>query len=611
MRFGPRRLPPLTALLLALALPAARAADASDLEEFRTVETAVKARISRTYAPDRPRQPAYLGVHLGDGPGGRPVLAHVEPDSPAARAGLRPGDVLRRAGGKEVTGPATLRELLRARGPGDALPVAVARDGKPVELTVTLGATSRPLTNGPRPILGVQIDARDDGARIAAVTPGSPAAAAKLKEGDLILKVDGVATTGPDGLGAVMSNHKPGDIVTLAVRRDEKDIEVKVTLAAERTRGRRGGRGGMNWDDRQMAYFKRPAYRLAVIPVEYPDIKHNEKVSVAAWEKALFSRNAYAGKGPTGQTVYGSLNDYYQEQSCGAFRVEGKVFDFIRASKRRLAYSEGNRFALLTEALDKLLEREGHDALEGFDGLFFLYAGDRVQTQRGGLYWPHRASVPYKGKRWAYFICPEGGRSMSSISVIAHEFGHLLGLPDLYALPGSPGAEGLGVWCTMSTGHGRDGKPLHFSAWCKQQLGWLEPAVIDPTVKQKLVLRPVEGSRKECFKVLIRPDGGEYLLLENRLRKGFDRDLPGEGLLIWRVVNNRPVLEESHGITTPDGPMRYLGSVPYPSASNNAFTPYTTPSSKPARGDGLPVHITNIRRLPDGRVTFFIGFEYL
>jgi M6 family metalloprotease-like protein len=498
--------------------------------------------------------------------------------------------------------------LLRARGPGDALKVAVARDDKPVEVSVTLGATSRPLTNGPRPILGVQIDAHDDGARIASVTPGSPAAEAKLKEGDLILKVDGASVAGPDGLGAVMSNHKPGDTVTLAVRRDQKDLEVKVTLAAERTRG---GRGGMNWDDRQMGYFTRPAYRLAVIPVEYPDVKHNEKVSVEGWEKALFSRNAYTGKSPTGQPVYGSLNDYYQEQSCGAFRVEGKVFDFVQASKKRSAYAEGNRFALLTESLDKLLEREGDDALQGFDGLFFLYAGDRVQTQRGGLYWPHRSTVSHKGKRWAYFICPEGGRSMSSISVIAHEFGHLLGLPDLYAQPNNPGAEGLGVWCTMSTGHGRDGKPLHFSAWCKQQLGWLEPAVIDPTVQQKLVLRPVEGSRKECFKVLIRPDGSEYLLLENRLRKGFDRDLPGEGLLIWRVVNNRPVLEESHGITTPDGPMRYLGSVPYPSASNNAFTPYTTPSSKPARGDGLPVHITNIRRLPDGRVTFFIGYEYL
>src|SRR5436305_10317004 len=144
MRFGPRCLT--ATLLIGLAVPAARAADASDLQEFRTVETAIKARVSRTFTPEKPRQPAYLGVHLADGPGGRPVLAHVEPGSPADRAGLRPGDVLRRADGKEVAGPAYLRQLLTARGPGDALKVAVARDDKPVEVSVTLGATSRPLT---------------------------------------------------------------------------------------------------------------------------------------------------------------------------------------------------------------------------------------------------------------------------------------------------------------------------------------------------------------------------------------------------------------------------------------------------------------------------------
>src|SRR5207244_1301741 len=132
--------------------------------------------------------------------------------------------------------------------------------------------------------------------------------------------------------------------------------------------------------------------------------------------------------------------------------------------------------------------------------LFFLYTGAGVQTNRGGLFWPHRSSVTYHGRRWPYLLCQEGGEQMSTISVIAHEFGHLLGLPDLYARPESPGSEGLGVWCTMSNGHGRDGKPLHLSAWCKEQLGWVKPAILDPTVKQKLILAPIENSRKECFK---------------------------------------------------------------------------------------------------------------
>jgi hypothetical protein len=165
------------------------------------------------------------------------------------------------------------------------------------------------------------------------------------------------------------------------------------------------------------------------------------------------------------------------------------------------------------------------------------------------------------------------------------------------------------VCCASSQQPGR-GRPQHVSARSKEKLGWLQPTVIDPTVKQKLILAPVEGSPRECFKVLVRPDGSEYLLLENRRRRGFDASLPGEGLLIWRIVNNKPVLEESHGIEGPAGPGSFREVVPYPSKSNTAFTPFTTPSSRSQLGGGSPVHITNIRELSDGRITFYVGYEY-
>ena len=60
----------------------------------------------------------------------------------------------------------------------------------------------------------------------------------------------------------------------------------------------------------------------------------------------------------------------------------------------------------------------------------------------------------------------------------------------------------------------------------------------------------------------------------------------------------------------PRGPGVFLPSVPFPSTANDSFTPYTTPNSKSQLGGGLPVYITNIRKLPDGRVTFQIGYEY-
>jgi len=574
-----------------------------DLSDFKTVETAVTTRVSASVRAGA--QPPYLGT-LVEADGGKLKVAAVEPDSPADKAGVRKDDQVVAVADQKPADAAALRDLLLAKSPGDKFALVVRRQDKDTALDVTLGAVSRPLSaTVSRAVIGIQTSDSEDGVRIERVLPDMPAAKAGIKEGDVIAKVDESATANRDKLAGALGNKKPGDTITVLVHRDGKDQEFKLTLAEG------GGDRPRGWDNRLAGIFKKEVYRLAVVPISYPDQKHNDKITLKDWDQALFSRGTYKDKSATGQVVHGSLNDYYQEQSCGKLRVEGKVFKWVTVSKKRTDYAnDANRTALLTEALDEVEKRDGRDALKDFDGVFFLYAGARVPTQRGGLYWPHRASFAHKGQRWNYFICPEGGERMNNISVVCHEFGHMLGLPDLYAKPEVPGSEGLGVWCVMSIQLG-NGRPQHMCAWSKEQLGWLKPPVIDPTVKQKLILSPVENSTRECYKVLLHADGSEYLLLENRRQTGFDKDLPGEGLMIWRVVDARPVLEESHGILGPEGPTRFLGSVPYPSPSNNAFTPLTTPSSKSIKGGGLPVYITNIRRLADGRVTFWIGYEYL
>jgi M6 family metalloprotease-like protein len=581
-------------------------ADEPNLDDYRTVDQAVTARDVKSGVPAAPR-PAFLGVQAAPDSKGRLAIAEVAADSPAAKAGLRRGDLLLNVDGKAIKSDDDFHDLLRAKYPGDALKLGLSRQGKPLDLTATLAPLGRPMTAGrQQAVLGVQVATvkEGEGVTIEQVVPGSPADRAKLKVGEVLLKVDDVGVTGPDKLREVLDKKKPDDAVTLTLLLAEKRVEMKVTLGAEQPAGRRPG--GF---DRRNSYWTKPTYRLAVICVEYPDAKHNAKVPVKAWEEAMFSKGTYTKTSATGQTVYGSMVDYYLEQSHGKLKIEGKVFDYVEVSKKRGDYATGNRSALLTEAMDKLLARDGKDALKGFDGVFFLYAGSRYPAARGSLYWPHRSSVSHNGKRWPYFICPEGGERMANISVFCHEFGHLLGLPDLYARPENPGMEGVGVWCAMANQVG-NGRPQHFSAWSKEKLNWLQPAVLDPAVKQKLILAPVEDSPKECFKVLVRPDGSEYLLLENRKKKGFDQSLPAEGLLIWRVVNNRPILEESHGVEGPAGPRVFLNAVPYPSPANDAFTPFTTPSSRSQLGGGKPVYVTNIRRLPDGRITFHIGYEY-
>lgn len=80
----------------------------------------------------------FLGIRGETDEGGCRVT-HVEPGSPAAKAGLRMDDVIVRLGGHPVDGFAALRELLAARKSGEKIEVEVKRDDDPVTVNVTLG----------------------------------------------------------------------------------------------------------------------------------------------------------------------------------------------------------------------------------------------------------------------------------------------------------------------------------------------------------------------------------------------------------------------------------------------------------------------------------------
>ncbi len=597
------------------------------LAGYKTVNEAITTTLKKS-ASSAVTSPGYLGISMAID-AGKLVVADVEENSPASRAGLKAGDLVVNMDGKAVADAETFRSILQGRGAGETLTLTIERGKETLKLEPTLTLTSKIMQVGAqRIVLGVQIEPGPDGKGIVlkSVTPKSSADRAGLKAGDQILQIEGKPVAGSNGIADALIGRRPGEVLTLLVKSAgaDKARDMKITLAAGTPtipgKGGKGTKGGKivggateSWNTRNLTTFKRDSYKLAIVCIEYSDVKGNAKITPKHWEESLFSTKTYLTTSSTGQKVHGSMNDYYREQSFGKLRVEGKCFPFVAVAKKRSEYAAANtgaaKTALLGEALDKLFARDGKDCLDGFDGVFFLYAGGRVQTNRGGIYWPHRSRFIHKGKTWNYFIVQEGGDKMCDISVICHEFGHLLGLPDLYARPENPGSEGVGVWCAMSN-QAPAGKPQHFSAWSKEQLGWIQPALIDPTVKQKLILAPIEDSPKECFKVLVRPDGSEYFLLENRRKKGFDQSLPAEGLLIWRVIANRPILEESHGVEGPTGPRVFLDSVPFPSPSNRAFTPFTTPTSRSQLGGGLPVHITNIRSHSDGRITFMIGYEY-
>ncbi|MGA1346719.1 MAG: S1C family serine protease, partial [Ilumatobacteraceae bacterium] len=86
--------------------------------------------------------------------------------------------------------------------------------------------------------LGVALDDRTDGglgALIRDVTPDSPASAAELRAGDVVIAVDGATIEGVAGLIAAIRDLEPGDTVVITVRRDGSEIDVSAVLTSRPT----------------------------------------------------------------------------------------------------------------------------------------------------------------------------------------------------------------------------------------------------------------------------------------------------------------------------------------------------------------------------------------
>jgi serine protease Do len=138
------------------------------------------------------------------------VVSQVEPDSPAAKAGLKTGDVITELNGKTVNDAGELQVAVGQKQPGTKIDLTIMRDGKSEQVPVTIeamgardkGAETASAENGkPRwgigladltPELRQQVQAGSDvhGALIEKVSPGSSADNAGLQRGDIITEVN-------------------------------------------------------------------------------------------------------------------------------------------------------------------------------------------------------------------------------------------------------------------------------------------------------------------------------------------------------------------------------------------------------------------------------------
>ena len=246
--------------------------------------------------PDTGETHGFLGVDVDEytkSDEGGAIVNRVVDDSPAAKGGLKQGDVIVGFNGSVIRGPAKLTEEIHATKAGDKVTVEVRRDGKLENLQVEMAERPQwswswngkdfpgldkeqekaleeslkglekqkiemgknfgkmrilgPKGNriffsmGDKPLLGVELvettpdlreamgGTKDSGVLIGRVMSGSAAEKAGVKVGDLILSVDGDVVADPGDLAEAIRD-KAGKSVDLEIVRDKRSMHVKAAI---------------------------------------------------------------------------------------------------------------------------------------------------------------------------------------------------------------------------------------------------------------------------------------------------------------------------------------------------------------------------------------------
>ena len=231
------------------------------------------------------------------------------------------------------------------------------------------------------------------------------------------------------------------------------------------------------------------------------------------------------------------------------------------------------------------------------------------------------------------------------MSITCHEILHSYGLPDLKIgrRCGEPSGSStmLGRWDLMDAGAWGAGNtvgsdpgfydtahPSNINPWFKARLGWLDPEVVAESGFYPL--EPYEDRPQAALVWLRRPtseDEGEFFLLANWAATGFQRTLPGKGLMIWHVEPGRQAgppwpyaLEQADGACRlelpPNGRFSGDGGDPWPGSEgrfamgpshrfpdeppwtdfNGACDAYATPCANPGRSSGWTLEAATAER---------------
>ncbi len=275
-----------------------------------------------------------------------------------------------------------------------------------------------------------------------------------------------------------------------------------------------------------------------VILVNFSDVKFITPNPHQAFTDML-NQDGYSVNGATG-----SAWNYYHDNSNGKFDPQFDVYGPYDLSRPMSYYGSNSYYQKDTNAAQMIVEAcrlaaaDGVDFSQYADGsnvrdIFVFYAGyNEAEGGPANSVWPHKWNINYatggfssNGASVSVYACSSElkgsqGQTMAGIGTFCHEFGHVIGWPDLYDTDYEQNgyAFGAGPLSLMDTGsYMNDGRtPPTLGIFERWTAGWAEPVEIKSS--GKYTLEPVD---KGAGYIVNTSTKGEFFIFENRNGSSF------------------------------------------------------------------------------------------
>lgn len=243
----------------------------------------------------------------------------------------------------------------------------------------------------------------------------------------------------------------------------------------------------------------------------------------------------------------GSVRSYFIKQSRGKFRPHFDVYGTY-TSNRTASQCKSNPTGLVVEALQSFssgidLKKYDVNGDGAVDNVYMIYAGSGGHLDGGATIWPANATTEASMQglrvRHVSYANELDNGFLQGIGTFVHEFGHVIGLADLYTTAGNYPSSYTNYWtptywdvmdtgCDLYYGY----YPPNMSAYELHALKWSEPYEINK--REYLYLSSLQDDGRSVM--LRNPENqNEVYYFEYRDQKGWDSYHSGNGLLIWHV----------------------------------------------------------------------------